>query len=575
MSLNTDLLNAFMHTLNGSVAEADLAQTAACSLQQAYAAVLAAVVLTDRDGEYHLGLAPSAVLTAPTRNETEALVRWRPTTPCCGPVSLAGPWAGWLAQQGVGAVAAVPVLVQEELVGMALIGLAGDAVVDPEGLGLAAACLGSAVQRCRLQDREWQAVRQLQDLRSRLQQQQETLDRLVVLQRAFAGVQELDGGFEPLVATLGEHLGGPVLLLDRALRLLAAYTPPVSLEGAWVRTLEGRRLDPGLADRPALQNALRALLAGEQQVLPLEASADDLSSCYWIAALRGGEEPWGWLVWRAGPPPLPLVAAQALELATTVLALVHLHQMGDRSRRPGFLAALLGREYASLEAIVEQAGRAGCDVTRVGRLVLVEAEGSSGAELQASAAAAAAGFDLGTYTEVVSDGLVLLLDAGVNAGHLAQAVCERLRAAGVGETLIGLSRPLRGLQEIAAGYDDVRRSMALARRLGKQSGVVAFEDMGVYRVLLAVETPLLEEVVRQVLGPLLASDQAGQLLTTLAVYLRSGGSLQQTAESCFVHLNTVKYRLKRVAALLNLELTDPEERFRLDFALRAREVLEL
>ncbi|MGH3217359.1 MAG: PucR family transcriptional regulator, partial [Streptosporangiaceae bacterium] len=56
-------------------------------------------------------------------------------------------------------------------------------------------------------------------------------------------------------------------------------------------------------------------------------------------------------------------------------------------------------------------------------------------------------------------------------------------------------------------------------------------------------------LISEVYEPLLGGGQA--LLDTLTTYLEQGSSLEATARLLFVHPNTVRYRLRRVA-----ELTD-------------------
>ena len=57
------------------------------------------------------------------------------------------------------------------------------------------------------------------------------------------------------------------------------------------------------------------------------------------------------------------------------------------------------------------------------------------------------------------------------------------------------------------------------------------------------------------------------LLETLTAYLEQAGSLEGTARMLFVHPNTVRYRLRRVAELTGYAATDPRDAFTLRLAL--------
>lgn len=66
-----------------------------------------------------------------------------------------------------------------------------------------------------------------------------------------------------------------------------------------------------------------------------------------------------------------------------------------------------------------------------------------------------------------------------------------------------------------------------------------------------------ETLVEQVYHPIAA--QSSELLETIACYLETGRSLEATARELFVHPNTVRYRLKKVAEIVGLDATGPRE----------------
>ena len=74
---------------------------------------------------------------------------------------------------------------------------------------------------------------------------------------------------------------------------------------------------------------------------------------------------------------------------------------------------------------------------------------------------------------------------------------------------------------------------------------------------LAGDTTAHRLLVETTVEPLLAA--GGELLPTLACYLEGGGVLESCARSLFVHPNTVRYRLRRVAELTGLTPTVPRD----------------
>src|SRR5207302_1948262 len=76
----------------------------------------------------------------------------------------------------------------------------------------------------------------------------------------------------------------------------------------------------------------------------------------------------------------------------------------------------------------------------------------------------------------------------------------------------------------------------------------------------------------RVLDPLAAYDRARgtPLIQTLDVYLQRHGNLRQSARDLHVHLNTLHYRLRRIAEITGMDLKDADARLDLLLALRVR-----
>lgn len=105
--------------------------------------------------------------------------------------------------------------------------------------------------------------------------------------------------------------------------------------------------------------------------------------------------------------------------------------------------------------------------------------------------------------------------------------------------------------------------LALAA-LPDADGLVTADELLPERLLngdpLARHT-LLTEIYR----PLASA--GGPLLDTLAEYVNQGRSLEAAARSLYVHPNTVRYRLRRIAQLVGWDPTHPREGFVLQIAL--------
>lgn len=126
-----------------------------------------------------------------------------------------------------------------------------------------------------------------------------------------------------------------------------------------------------------------------------------------------------------------------------------------------------------------------------------------------------------------------------------------------------------GPQGLAASHRAAREALRIARVTRRE--VVRNDELMLERLLLAVPGDLLQEFVEREIGALVAhdADTGGDLCGTLAVYLGVGNGAE-AARRLFVHYNTVKHRLSRIAELTGADLHDPRTRLRMALALEAR-----
>jgi purine catabolism regulator len=122
---------------------------------------------------------------------------------------------------------------------------------------------------------------------------------------------------------------------------------------------------------------------------------------------------------------------------------------------------------------------------------------------------------------------------------------------------------------------EAEQALSMGRRLFGPDSATSFGDLGLYRLLYALQPlPELAGYRQDVLGPLRARDRGGVLMQTLAAYLATNGSPTDAADRLHLHRNTVLYRLGRIEELLQVDLRDADVRLALHLALKIGDVLE-
>ncbi len=175
----------------------------------------------------------------------------------------------------------------------------------------------------------------------------------------------------------------------------------------------------------------------------------------------------------------------------------------------------------------------------------------------------------GAITSIRNSEVVIVVpddgDQGAaEAAQLSRNCLARMREVFPEATItIGIGALCQDPAEIARSYGQARRTIDAVTRLGHQGQVVAFEDLGIHRLLLQVpDLNELRSFAAEVLGELdRHDDQRGaELLTTLACYFRENNSPQRTARTLHLHPNTVAYRIRRIQEITGLRLDTYRDR---------------
>ena len=150
-------------------------------------------------------------------------------------------------------------------------------------------------------------------------------------------------------------------------------------------------------------------------------------------------------------------------------------------------------------------------------------------------------------------GLVRLPRGGVPA--VAAALSNALEAKDT--TLVGVSNPCRAAASYPGGFEEARFASAGAGLLRTAPAVVGYEELGAYKFLLRIASEADGRDATVAAVERLArydDERQTQLLLTLEEFLGRHGSITATSEALYVHPNTLRQRLRRIAELADLDL---------------------
>jgi lambda repressor-like predicted transcriptional regulator len=234
---------------------------------------------------------------------------------------------------------------------------------------------------------------------------------------------------------------------------------------------------------------------------------------------------------------------------------------GALQRRRQRLAALLVQDPPAAPATVEAAASsAGWRLPRSLSVLVVESdESSEGAERLAVRLGPEA---LVTHQPPLN---VALIPAPASREELEAAVRGRSAALG----------PEVTWREAALSFARAREVLRLAGEGGIDGDdALLMAERHKLSLLLGADRRLARDVAESALAPLESETEVSRerLGSTLDAWLRHRGRTEAVAKALHVHPQTVRYRLARLRELFGARLDDPDGRFELELALRARRI---
>ena len=404
-----------------------------------------------------------------------------------------------------------------------------------------------------------------------------TNERSMELYRKLSAMSREGRGLAEMTEVMSNLTGKIVLIQDKRLEVVALSTPPNNkLDiGRVLEVLINRdQLPPILRNRKA---AARAPQSYWQQILPIE-NVGRL-----VSPIISGDRARGYLSLVGPADELDLLdnltvehgaAACALEMAKAkAVSEVKKELRGD------FLEGLLAGTLAQQE-IDRLEGRLDHDTKQPHAVMVFDWVGNNTPSLRRMETTlnwlitnhnrAALVHIYGEKHIVVFQSLKDKNDMGT-AHDLARRLREQLEAEYPKETIIGgLSGPVETIEAWPESYHEAVQALQLGQRLNYKH-LVPFDSLGIYRLLGQLEDiPAVQEFTDQVIGPLVAYDEQhrSNLVQTMDEYFNHHGNISQTAETLFIHRNTLLYRLDRIQELTGHDLNQANVRLAVHLALK-------
>ena len=161
---------------------------------------------------------------------------------------------------------------------------------------------------------------------------------------------------------------------------------------------------------------------------------------------------------------------------------------------------------------------------------------------------------------------------------LAGAIVETLMTESYPKKVyIGISSVVDSLKDLARAYKEARIALEVGKVFDNERSVVSYENLGIGRLIYQLPTTLCEAFLQEVfkrgsLETLESRDDDTQMKTVHA-FFENNLNVSKTAESLYVHRNTLVYRLEKIRKLTGLDLREFDHAVTFKVALMVKKYL--
>lgn len=404
------------------------------------------------------------------------------------------------------------------------------------------------------------------------------------------------GGLSKIADTLADLITYPVAIVDSKFKVLAfsqTNSEELTLEDITENDLEEQT-----------SHYLNKELIKEDELVGrfkrTRVEINGKERCQMSIPIVGGEDQKGHIFVWEGEKELRKVDLIAIERSSTVAALEIVNQQAifevERKYQNELLYDLISGGFESKETIIERGHSIGWNLDKAYALLLFDLTASQSSsndnqkefqELKSRLLTELDAYFKSNHSEVIlgdrGSNVVLLypvqeyLDEDLAEEKIedkvldfAQQLVKVIEKLVEDEVIIGVGNYYQEVEKLQDAYDEAKTALKVAEVINRDSNVIFFGDLGVYKLLYNLNSKEINSFLQDTILPLLKYDEQHntEFVETLQQYFLCNGNLKKMADNLYLHYNSVLYRIERIQEIMDLDLDDREDRLNLEIGLK-------
>lgn len=144
------------------------------------------------------------------------------------------------------------------------------------------------------------------------------------------------------------------------------------------------------------------------------------------------------------------------------------------------------------------------------------------------------------------------------------------------ECQIGLGRQYPSNTKLFRSFFEARMALELSLSQFNSSGVIDYEDLSLVRLIGNIDKEILNTFCDEILGKIidLDIDHDDYFFETLVAFFHHNGDINETAKQLFIHPNTLRKRLKKIEAILQVDFNQLDDLLKIYVALKIKKMIK-
>lgn len=391
-------------------------------------------------------------------------------------------------------------------------------------------------------------------------------------------------GLEYLISYLETFLTTPIILVDPFFKIINIKNNQSKIlnqdKVEFIKQSYYRKINEN-------KNLNYQNLKGVEKLEPIPKD-NKYNNSFYILKLKSGRTKYGYLLVDENNIKLTefnlILLKRAVSPIITELIKTDLIIKTEKKYKDNFIYDLLNNNFDSHNTIIKQGAIWGWNLAIPYQLIIIELKTdnnlgslSFGSVLHIINITMSA--ILQNYICIEVNGQIIILipdnDENQNKKKYIKSIAATIQKKILSEikelnVLMGIGKFYDSPTHLYRSYQEAKTAIELGKYNNNKCKITHFEDLGVMRLLANIRQENLDDFHQEYLGKLTEVDQNNEndLLNTLRSFFSENGNLKTTSAELFIHINTLRYRLKKIEKILDVDLENIEDRLNLFVAIK-------